>query len=485
MVNNPDPIRTPLLEALQNSARRDLSAFFAPGHKQGSGVLASLIKGWGKEVFRADLPELPELDNLFAPEGVILEAQGLAATTFAADRTWFLANGSTCGVEAAILATCNPGDKLILARNAHRSAVSGLILSGAIPVWVQPEIGNLPYNVTPEAIAAALQNHPDAKAVMVVSPTYHGICADIDSMARICHQARIPLLVDEAHGAHFKFHRDLPISALAAGADLAVQSTHKVLSALSQASMLHVCGSLIDRDRLDRSLALLQSTSPSYLLLASLDTARQQMAISGMELMAKTLRLSVVARERLKKIAGISVLEKTTTPGFFDLDRTRIAVDISAWQASGFDIDEQLNDRFGVVCELPEPHRLTFIVTLGNTDRDIDRLVSGFEELSRNCTGDRVSDSTQNIQNSQSNTVCLSPREAFFAATETRSQLEAIGCISAEIVCPYPPGIPVLMPGERITKDAIDALQNIVVSGGTITGCADSSLRTLKVVCHS
>ena len=475
------PTSAPLLEALQNRAQRDIAAFFAPGHKQGISVPATLKKWWGKEIFRADLPELPELDNLFSPEGAILEAQQLAATTFGADRTWFLVNGSTCGVEAAILATCNPGDKIILSRNVHRSAVSGLILSGAIPVWVLPEVGNLPYNVTPEAIASALQKHPDAKAVMVVSPTYHGICADIEGIARSCHKKNVPLLVDEAHGAHLKFHEDLPISALEAGADLAVQSTHKVLSSLSQSSMLHVKGGLIDRDRINRVLALLQSTSPSYFLLASLDAARQQMVLSGEELMEKTLQESAIARKQLKKIPGISLLEKTKVPGFFDIDVTRITVDIYQWGESGFDIDEKLSDRFGVICELPEPHFLTFMVTLGNTQKDIDRLVKAFASLSPTSLKPRENSVRLSYFPTQ-NAVSLSPRDAFFSKTETRSNSQAIGCMSAEIICPYPPGIPVLMPGERITKEAIADLQQVIALGGTIIGCADSSLQTFKVV---
>ncbi len=230
------------------------------------------------------MPELPELDNLFAPEGVILQAQQLSAEAFGADRTWFLANGSTSGVVAAILATCGPGDKIVLPRNVHQSAVSGLVLSGAIPIFITPEYDptfDIAHSITPTAVSEALARHPDAKAVMMVYPTYYGVCGDIAAIAHIAHQHNIPLLVDEAHGPHFTFHPDLPISALAAGADLTVQSTHKVLSALTQAAMLHTQGMRVDNDRLSKALQLVQSTSPSYLLLASLDVARYQMATQG------------------------------------------------------------------------------------------------------------------------------------------------------------------------------------------------------------
>ncbi|PSN10822.1 lysine decarboxylase, partial [filamentous cyanobacterium CCP5] len=262
----------PLLAAIAASAIRDHAPFYAPGHKQGRGAAARLKDLWGEAVFRADLPELPELDNLFAPEGPILEAQELAAAAFGAEQTWFLANGSSGGLEAAILAVCAPGDEIIVPRNAHQSVISGLILAGAKPVFVMPEYDpdwDLVLGVPPEAVAAALANHPQAKAVLLVSPTYHGICSDVGAIAALAHARDIPLLIDEAHGPHFGFHPDLPPSAMASGADLSVQSTHKVLGALPQASMLHMQGPRLDRQRLSRALQLTQSTSPSYLLLAS------------------------------------------------------------------------------------------------------------------------------------------------------------------------------------------------------------------------
>lgn len=264
--------QTPLLDAIKIWASRPHAPFYTPGHKQGEGIAAPLADLLGKAVFRTDLTELADLDNLFAPQGAIQQAQQLAAAAFGASQTWFLVNGSTCGIEAAILATCNPGDKIILPRNVHSSAIAGLILSGAIPIFLNPEydpILDIAHSVTPHTVKSALQQHPDAKAVMIVYPTYYGVCGDIKAIAQITQQYNIPLLVDEAHGAHFTFHPQLPTPALAAGADLTVQSIHKTLGAMTQASMLHIQGNRIDSERISKALQLVQSTSPSYVLLAS------------------------------------------------------------------------------------------------------------------------------------------------------------------------------------------------------------------------
>ncbi|MEM8505272.1 MAG: aminotransferase class I/II-fold pyridoxal phosphate-dependent enzyme, partial [Cyanobacteria bacterium P01_D01_bin.1] len=303
--------QTPLVDALKYCASRNNAAFYTPGHKRGQGISDIHRMLFGEQVFRADLPELPELDNLFAPEGVILQAQQLAAAAFGAEQTWFLANGSTCGIEAAILSTCGPGDKLILPRNVHSSAISGLILSGAMPIYVQPDYSaewDLPLGVSTEAIETALIEHPDAKAVLVVSPTYQGICSDLSAIAHQTHTHKIPLIVDEAHGPHFAFHPDLPASALSAGADIAIQSAHKVLSAFTQAAMLHTQGNHIDKTRLSQSLQLTQSTSPSYLLLGSLDAARYQMAAEGKALMSRALELANHARQKIEQLPKLKVL---------------------------------------------------------------------------------------------------------------------------------------------------------------------------------
>jgi arginine decarboxylase len=546
--------QTPLLDTLKVCAERPHAPFYTPGHKRGVGISQKLVDVFGKAVFRADLPELTELDNLFAPSGVIQQAQQLAAEAFGASHTWFLVNGSTCGIEAAILATCGTGDKIILPRNVHSSAIAGLILSGAMPVFVNPEydsVLDIAHSITPTAVKAALEQHPDAKAVMMVYPTYYGVCGDVNAIAQITHQYNIPLLVDEAHGAHFAFHLQLPTPALQAGADLTVQSIHKTLGAMTQASMLHIQGERIDRDRLSKALQLVQSTSPSYVLLASLDAARQQMALHGKELISRTLQLADEARRRIAQIPGLSVLQipplsplkKGTgdwglgigdwvisgeigfscppfqgeparcggsrgsaslrfadlkhlpfrcsdwrglgrSPGFIALDKTRLSVNVSGLGLTGFAAEEILDQQFGVTAEFASLQHLTFIISLGNTQDDIEQLVQAFTKLApsplkeRGFGGEVLCNDLFKIGDSMR----ISPREAFFATTETLPIQETTESICAEIVCPYPPGIPVLMPGEVITKPALEYLQHIQAMGGFISGCADANLKTLKVV---
>ena len=478
----------PLVDALRHCVDRPNAPFYTPGHKRGQSIAKPLKDLLGKQVFRADLPELPELDNLFAPESVILAAQELAAAAFGGDRTWFLANGSTSGVIAAILATCNPGDILILPRTVHQSAISGLILSGAVPVFITPDYDvalDIAHCITPEAVRIALADYPTAKAVLMVSPTYYGACGDVSAIAQLAHNHSIPLIVDEAHGAHFAFHADLPISALQAGADVAVQSTHKTLSALTQAAMMHVQGGLVDRDRLSKSLALVQSTSPSYLLLASLDAARWQMATQGEALMTHTLHLAKQARSQIDQIPNLATLSRhhATTPGFVDFDATRLTVTVSGLGIDGFTADDILNTQLGVTAEFPSLQHLTFIISLGNTAADIEQLISAFEKLAKQSSQTQnLKLKTQNFSSLFPLPSSLSPRDAFFAATETLAIAHAINRISAELVCPYPPGIPVLIPGEMVTEPAIAYLQQILASGGILSGCSDSSLVTLKVV---
>ncbi|MBE9168929.1 aminotransferase class I/II-fold pyridoxal phosphate-dependent enzyme [Pleurocapsales cyanobacterium LEGE 06147] len=476
-------VQTPLLTALQILSRQKEAAFYAPGHKRGEGISQTLKNVFGRLVFRADLPELPELDNLFAPEGVIEEAQQLAANLFGAHHTWFLIDGSTCGIIAAILATCTTGEKMIVPRNIHRSAIAGLILSGAIPIFINPEydpLNDLAYSITPESVEKALKQHPDTKAVMVLYPTYQGVGSDIEAIARITHQHDIPLLVDEAHGAHFAFHRDLPPSALSAGADLTVQSTHKMLGAMTQASMLHLQGQRIAPERISHALQLLQSTSPSYLLLASLDAARQQMALEGEKLMSQTLQLADRARSKLATIADLSILEPLDRSGFTYLDRTRLTVNVTQLGLTGFEADEILRQQLGVIAELPLLRHLTFIISLGNTTEDIDKLIQAFTTLSLSPSLPLSLSPHPPI--SLSPLSFLSPREAFFAPTITLPLEQTPNRIAAELICPYPPGIPILMPGEAIAPEAIDYLQQVLVLGGTITGCSDPTLKTLKVI---
>jgi arginine/lysine/ornithine decarboxylase len=472
-----DQNTAPLLQTLKKLSESHHASFYAPGHKRGQGVSVTLKKLLGASVFQADLPELPELDNLFQPNGVIKEAQDLAAEAFGADQTWFLINGSTAGIIASILAVCQPGEKIILPRNIHQSVISGLILSGAVPVYIQPDYHHdwdIVLGITPASVATTLHKHPDVKAVFLVYPTYQGVCADIRAIAQITHQYNIPLIVDEAHGPHFTFHPDLPISALAAGADLTVQSIHKVLGAMTQASMLHIQGDRISPQRVSQALQMVQSTSPSYLLLASLDAARQQMFLEGEALLTKTLQLADKARNTINQIAGLSVFPSD--------DPTRLTVKVADLGISGYEVDEIFNEQLGVIAELPSLKNLTFIISIGNTEDDINKLIQAFEFLAEQLQNQGIVrqpknsllflDST-NIVNTI-HTPDLTPRQAFFSQSIIVPIHQSVGKISADLICPYPPGIPCLIPGEKITQSAIDYLQTVLELGGTITGCRDN-----------
>ncbi|MGD1918638.1 MAG: aminotransferase class I/II-fold pyridoxal phosphate-dependent enzyme [Pleurocapsa sp.] len=477
-------MNVPLLNALKQSARKLHSAFYAPGHKQGKGSSPDFLELLGKSVFVADLPELPELDNLFAPEGAIKAAQELAAASFGAAHTWFLVNGSTCGIIASILAICGEGDKIILPRNIHQSAIAGLVLSGAIPIFISPEYDaqeGLAYNVTPQAVEEALNQHPDTKAVMMLHPTYQGICSDLKAIADITHKYNIPLLVDEAHGAHFAFHGDLPPSAMSVGADLTIQSTHKVLSAMTQASMLHLQGSLISPQNISKALQLVESTSPSYLLLASLDAARHQMASEGEKRMYETIKLATRARNKIATIPHLSVLQPTLKPGCLHFDITRLTVNLFQLGITGFEADEILHEQLNVTCELPLLQHLTFIISLGNTPQDIENLIQSLTKLSQSPIPSLLSP-VPYPQSPIPNQSILTPRQAYFAPTETKPKHRASDRLCGELICPYPPGIPLLMPGEIITQEAIAYLQQVVAAGGTITGCNDPSLQTVQIL---
>ena len=477
---------TPLIDVLTTLKNKTDAAFYVPGHKRGQGISDSLRYLLGEGVFQADIPELPELGSLFAPDEAMAKAQILASEAFGADRTWFLVNGSTCGIIAAIAATCNPGDKIIVPRNVHQSFIMGLIVSGAVPIFLNPEydpIWDLTLSITPSSLEKVLKENSDVKAVFFVYPTSHGVCGDIRSIVAITRRYNIPLLVDEAHGAHFKFHDALPPSALSLGADLTVQSTHKVLGAMTQASMLHIQGARIDPQKISQALQLVESTSPSYILLSSLDGARQQMALQGERLLTHTIELAQIAVENIKKIDNLGVLEFTEKrPGFHDLDITRLTVNVTALGISGLEVDDIFREKLQVTAELPMLSHLAFVISIGNTKKDINQLINAFRILNHSFSSSPDLPLSSAPHPLHPSPLKLSPREAFFAPKQSVAIEQCIGKISGELICPYPPGIPVLMPGEIITSEAIAYLKKIQKLGGMITGCTDTNLNKLNII---
>ncbi|XP_057980253.1 uncharacterized protein LOC131166044 [Malania oleifera] len=490
---SPEVSPPPLVSALKVSAEQNVASFHFPGHNRGRAAPSSLTQLIGTRPFLHDLPELPELDNLFSPEGSILEAQALASKLFGASETWFLVGGTTCGIQAAIMATCSPGDSLILPRNSHISAMSAMVLSGALPKFISPQY-NFDWDIASgvtllqveKAIKELEKEGQKAAAVFVTSPTYHGVCSDLSRISQVCHSHGIPLIVDEAHGAHLGFHPSLPKSALQQGADLAVQSTHKVLCSLTQSSMLHMSGNIVDRERICRCLQMLQSTSPSYLLLASLDAARAQISDRPAIIFDKAIKLAVEAKNAIEDIPCISVLDNLSFSDFPVIDPLRLTIGVWQLSLSGYKADEILDRDHGVISELVGTQSITFAVNLGTCRDHLQRLVLGINCLSASSIPAKGVE--ERMEASQyvlfaDVSMSLSPREAFFASKRRVNIRESLGEICGELICPYPPGIPVLMPGEVITERGLDYLLQVRSKGALISGASDSLLSSI-VVCN-
>ncbi|OPX85158.1 MAG: Arginine decarboxylase [Pelotomaculum sp. PtaB.Bin104] len=470
----------PLYQALKNHAEKKAANFHIPGHRQGRGLPEDLASLGGQALFELDLTEIPGLDDLHNPQGVIARAQELAARACGAEQSFFLVNGTTVGVHALLIAAGGRGE-VLLPRNAHRSVLGGLILSGADPVYVLPEIISsfgISAGVLPGRIRAAMEANPGIRAVLMVRPNYYGIVDDLAGQALVAHAQGRPVLVDEAHGAHLRFHRDLPDDAMSCGADAAVQSIHKSGGSLTQSSLLHLSGSLVNADAVAGVLSLLQTTSPSYLLMASLDLARRQLALLGADLLERALSQASRTRGRLARIKGLKVLSKSDLPGF-DLDLTRLVVNVSGLGLTGYQVGELLYRRYNVYIEMAEANNIVACLSIGTTNADCDALVKALEDIACREKGTvpvMLPEVPVNFKKR------MKPREAWFAAAQRVSLIESRGRVSAETVAVYPPGIPVLCPGEEINPEVYDYLVLVNKYGLPCQGASDPSLKTIKVV---
>jgi len=478
--------RAPLFEALVAYARSRKVSFHTPGHKHGAGVYGPFRRFLGRRVFAVDLTLLEEVDSLHEPRSVIKTAQRLAAQAFGADETYFLVNGTSVGNQAMIWAALREGDRVVVPRNAHRSVFAGLILTGARPVYVTPPVledwgiyGNIEVN----QVLSALKANPGCQAVFVINPTYYGQTAELSRVVGMAHRAGAVCLVDEAHGPHFAFHEALPTSGMSCGADLAAQSTHKILGAMTQASMLHMKGARIDKARLKMALQLLQTTSPSYVLLASLDVARLQMAISGRRLLDRVIQMVAETVESLNRIPGVRCFgrEHCGKPGAFEFDQTRILMHLD-WSVTGFEVAHRLREEFKLQAEMADVRNIVFLVGQGNSWAHMKRLVRAIRCLERQYRGLSVGRLSLPLPNLENSRTILTPREALLGRTRRVPLAEAVGEVSGELLCPYPPGIPLLVPGELISKEVIDYLNALVRCGGRINGQADASGRAVRIV---
>ncbi len=477
----------PLLEAVTDFIATKPAYFRIPGHRLGRGISPRWTDSVGTKLFAYDVTETPLTDDLHSPEGAIDQAQKLLAALYGADQSFFLVNGSTCGNEAMILSAALEGEKILVARNAHKSAMMGLILSGAVPVYVMPEVlpeWGIQGELTAADVQSAFEQNPDCKALFLVSPSYYGVCSDLAGIAEVCHAYNALLLVDEAHGGHLYFHDGLPAGALASGADLCVQSMHKVTGALTQSSVLHCKEHGVRSevfDRIAQNLHLVQSTSPSYLLMTSLDCARYELAMHGSEMMEKALSLASYARERIQKIAGFRCMEGER------LDRTRLVLSACELGLTGYMLENLLYEKYAVNMELADDKNVLAIVTYANEREDLDRLVAACAELRRASQHGAMDMALQKNQEyppvPKPPQQILTPRKAYFSNTKKVRWQEAAGQVSGQVLAPYPPGIPAIYPGEQISQEVWEYIECFRRDGRHIHGAGkDGRLDFVKVV---
>lgn len=480
--------QTPILEAVEAFNSRKPAYFNIPGHRMERGISSRWTKKVGSEIFAYDLTEAEGLDDLHQPSGAIREAQELAAEAFGAKKTWFLVNGTTCGNETMVLSAAFAGEKIMVSRNAHKSVLMGLVLSGARPIYVMPEYlkdWGIYGSLTPEAVKRQFEEHPDCRALLLVSPTYQGICSNLRELADICHEYGALLLVDEAHGAHFAFSEALPEGALTQGADLCAQSIHKVTGSLTQSSMLQLGSDRVDVSRVEANLKLVQSTSPSYLLIASLDTARYELALHGKAMMERAILMAQRLRQDLGEIPGIRVLGVDGACGkeMYELDITRVFFSASELGIDGFTLAKRLFADYQVSTELADYQSVLAIITYANTQEDIRRLAEAVRAV---CRMEQKKEKTERIEETYVlpgvPPMKLTPREAHFGMKRRIAWSEARGQVAGELLAPYPPGIPVIYPGEVLTEEVWKYMERYRREGHPFHGPSDKTLETFLIM---
>jgi lysine decarboxylase len=484
--------RTPYVDALRAYADRRPGRFHVPGHKGGEATDPLMIESFGAQALRMDIPALTQGIDAGPEPTPFQRAQELAAEAWGALRTWFLINGASQGNHAACLTLAQAGDRVVVQRNVHSSTIDGLVMSGLRPTFVAPELDpelGIAHCLTPEALDQALSAAPGATGAMIVSPTYFGAVADVRSLAETAHGHGVPLIVDEAWGAHLAFGDSLPEDALAAGADLVISSTHKIIGSFTQSAMLHLGESQgrLDEYVVDRSVTLVESTSPNSLLLGSLDIARRFAAGPGRKLLAETIAAIANAREAIRAIPGLDVLDERITgrPGVYGYDPLRLAVDVRGTGRPGYEVAHLMHDQDDINVELAGETVVVAVFGMGETAvENAGRLV---EALAR--AVDRLGPGSEPRERTAPpppwGPLELTPREAFLGAQEVVPVDAAVGRVAAESLAVYPPGIPNVLPGERITAETWEYIQAILAHGGSLRGASDRTLRTARVAVES
>ena len=474
--------QAPIYEALERFHRSRVVPFDVPGHKRGQGnpELKALL---GEACVSNDVNSMKPLDNLCHPVSVIRDAEELAAEAFGAAHAFFMVGGTTSAVQAMILSVVKRGDKIILPRNVHRSVINAMILCGAVPVYVNPDMDTrlgIPLGMKISQLEEAMNQHPDAKAVLVNNPTYYGICSDIRYIVKIAHARGMKVLADEAHGTHFSFHELLPVSAMEAGADLAAVSMHKSGGSLTQSSFL-LAGPGVNPGYVRQIINLTQTTSGSYLLLTSLDISRRNLAIRGREEFQNVMRLAQYAREEINAIGGYYAYSKelVNNDSVYDFDVTKLSVYTLDIGLAGIEVYDLLRDEYDIQIEFGDLGNILAYVSIGDRIKNIERLVSALAEIRRRFKRDRTGLLTQEYLPP---VVAVSPQDAFYAEKESLPIMETEGRICSEFVMCYPPGIPILAPGERITRDILEYIRYAKEKGCSMTGTEDPEINFLNVL---
>lgn len=478
-----DQKRTPLFDAVKKYVENKVVQFHVPGHKQGRGI-PELRDYIGERALQMDANGMEDLDFANNPTGVIHESEKLLAHAYGAQNAYFLVNGTTAGVQAMIMSACDPGDKIIIPRNAHKSTIGGIILSGAMPVYIQPAINEklgIAMGITEESLKKAIKENPHAKAVFVINPTYYGAASDLKSIVRIAHRHGMAVLVDEAHGAHMSFHDDFPLTAMEVGADMSAASLHKTSGSMTQSSVLLLRSNMIAPEKVRQVLNLTYTSSASYLLMCSIDVARKQLATKGSDMLEKTLHLARWAREEINKIEGLYSFGKELigTPGCEDFDETKLGINVRGLGLTGYQTETILRKDYNIQIELSDLSNILAIVSLGDRKEDLEALINALKDLAAK-TGVKEYKHEHIIPHNPK--MIVSPRDAFYSHKKSIPLEESAGEIAGEMVMAYPPGIPVIAMGERITKDIIEYIKLLKEQKCQLQGTADPYVNTIMVL---
>lgn len=474
--------RAPIYEALERFRKMRVVPFDVPGHKHGKGN-PELVELLGEKCVGIDVNSMKPLDNLCHPVSVIREAEELAAEAFGAAHAFLMVGGTTSSVQSMVLSCCKRGDKIIMPRNVHRSAINALVLCGAQPIYVNPDVDcrlGISLGMRLEQVEAAIRNNPDAVAVFVNNPTYYGVCSDLRSIVKLAHEHGMLVLADEAHGTHFYFGEGLPVSAMAAGVDITAVSMHKSGGSLTQSSFL-LTGPGVSVGHVRQIINLTQTTSGSYLLLSSLDISRRNLALRGRREFEKVIDLAEYAREEINNIGGYYAFSQDLVNGnsIFAFDRTKLSVHTLEIGLAGIEVYDILRDEYDIQIEFGDIGNILAYLSIGDRRQEVERLVSALAEVKRRYKKDRAGMLSQEYIDPK---VVATPQEAFYAPKESLPLEQTAGRICSEFVMCYPPGIPILAPGEEITEDILDYIVYAKEKGCSMTGPEDPGIRHLNVL---